>query len=271
MAGNNKSRGTFDDYDGFVEKFKPKKTTDDCYTPQNIMDVVQDYVTEHYGFSREQMVRPFWPGGDYERFDYPTGCVVVDNPPFSIIASICREYQRRQQPFFLFCPYLTAGSISKVDGVTVIVTSKTIRYENGAEIASSFVTNLEPENIIRNDLELAQKIKDADAENRKAITKELPKYIYPDHVLTVTKVGWFNEHNTPYTLKRKDCCVISDMDEQRRIGKGIFGSGYLLCDRAAAERAAAERAAAECAAALKWQLSDRERMIVEMLNRQACK
>lgn len=24
---------TFNDYDGFVEKFKPKKTTDDCYTP----------------------------------------------------------------------------------------------------------------------------------------------------------------------------------------------------------------------------------------------
>lgn len=25
---------TFLDYDGFVEKFKPKKTTDDCYTPR---------------------------------------------------------------------------------------------------------------------------------------------------------------------------------------------------------------------------------------------
>lgn len=24
---------SFTDYDGFVEKFKPKKTTDDCYTP----------------------------------------------------------------------------------------------------------------------------------------------------------------------------------------------------------------------------------------------
>ena len=23
---------TFEDYEGFVEKFKPKKTTDDCYT-----------------------------------------------------------------------------------------------------------------------------------------------------------------------------------------------------------------------------------------------
>lgn len=28
---------TIDDYGGFVEKFKPKKTTDDCYTPPQYM------------------------------------------------------------------------------------------------------------------------------------------------------------------------------------------------------------------------------------------
>lgn len=28
---------TIDDYDAFVEKFKPKKTTDDCYTPPQCM------------------------------------------------------------------------------------------------------------------------------------------------------------------------------------------------------------------------------------------
>lgn len=28
---------TIDDYDAFVEKFKPKKTTDDCYTPPRYM------------------------------------------------------------------------------------------------------------------------------------------------------------------------------------------------------------------------------------------
>ena len=26
------------DYEGFVEKFKPKKTTDDCYTPPLVYD-----------------------------------------------------------------------------------------------------------------------------------------------------------------------------------------------------------------------------------------
>lgn len=28
---------TIDDYGAFVEKFKPKKTTDDCYTPPQCM------------------------------------------------------------------------------------------------------------------------------------------------------------------------------------------------------------------------------------------
>ena len=46
----------------------------------------------------------------------------------------------------------------------------------------------------------------------------------------------------------------------------MFGSGLLLSTRAAAERAAAERAAAERAAAHRWQLSEREREIVAMLD-----
>ena len=29
-------------YQAFVDKFKPKKTTDDCYTPENIYKVVLD-------------------------------------------------------------------------------------------------------------------------------------------------------------------------------------------------------------------------------------
>ena len=35
-----RQKGLFDDYDGFVEKFKPKKTTDDCYTPPAVYDYV---------------------------------------------------------------------------------------------------------------------------------------------------------------------------------------------------------------------------------------
>ncbi len=37
----------FEDYDGFVNKFKPKLTTDDCYTPQYVYDVIRDLVDEN--------------------------------------------------------------------------------------------------------------------------------------------------------------------------------------------------------------------------------
>lgn len=30
------------EYAAFVEKFKPKKTTDDCYTPDNVYAAVHD-------------------------------------------------------------------------------------------------------------------------------------------------------------------------------------------------------------------------------------
>ena len=59
------------EYDEFVEKFKPKKTTDDCLTPPEIYDVVADYVAARYGLGQDKFVRPFWPGGDYEGFEYP--------------------------------------------------------------------------------------------------------------------------------------------------------------------------------------------------------
>ena len=36
------------EYAAFVEKFKPKKTTDDCYTPENIYNAVRDWVLAEY-------------------------------------------------------------------------------------------------------------------------------------------------------------------------------------------------------------------------------
>ena len=255
MAATSQKKTLFEDYDGFVEKFKPKKTTDDCYTPANVYDVVADYVAERYGIHREKMVRPFWPGADFEAYDYPADCCVVDNPPFSIITRIVREYMRRGICFFLFCPYLTGGQCASFPGTTLIVAPQSIRYENGAEVNTCFVTSLEPENALRGDPDLLDRLKAADDENRKKITKQLPKYDYPDEVLTVTKVGWFTVHHTPYALRREDCVMISRMDAQKLIKKSIFGNGYLLSERAAAERAAAH----------KWQLSDRERQLQKMI------
>lgn len=54
------------EYDAFVEKFKPKKTTDDCYTPPLVYEVVKDWACETYGIDPDTILRPFYPGGDYD-------------------------------------------------------------------------------------------------------------------------------------------------------------------------------------------------------------
>lgn len=50
-------------YEEFLEKFKPKKTTDDCYTPPLVYDAVKDWACAEYDIDPEKIVRPFWPGG----------------------------------------------------------------------------------------------------------------------------------------------------------------------------------------------------------------
>ena len=75
-------------YEQFVEKFKPKKTTDDCYTPPLVYEAVKGWACREYGIDPARVVRPFWPGGDYERFEYPEGCAVIDNPPLGVKGQI---------------------------------------------------------------------------------------------------------------------------------------------------------------------------------------
>ncbi|MGN0853431.1 MAG: hypothetical protein ACI4Q3_08660 [Kiritimatiellia bacterium] len=85
-------------YAEFVEKFKPKLTTDDCNTPPLVYEAVLGWCREKYAIPADApIVRPFYPGGDYERFDYPEGCYVIDNPPFSILAQIVRFYNARMR------------------------------------------------------------------------------------------------------------------------------------------------------------------------------
>ena len=265
MAATSQSKLKFEDYDGFVEKFKPKKTTDDCYTPPEIYDVVANYVTERFGIDRADMVRPFYPGGDFESFDYPKGCCVVDNPPFSILQRIKRFYRDNGIKFFIFAPSLTAFSGALTTEFTHIICDANITYANGAVVRTAFVTNMGGDIVAESCPELGDRINAKMDEIKSRTTKKLPKYEYPDEVLTAAKLQWFAAHHTPFQVRRSDCIRISKLEAQG--GKGIFGGGLLLSERAAAERAAAERAAAERAAAHKWELSERERAMVAALSK----
>ena len=248
------------EYSAFVEKFKPKKTTDDCYTPENIFEAVAAWACKEYGFDREAVVRPFWPGGDYERFDYPDGCVVLDNPPFSILAEICVFYNEHSIPFFLFAPSLTCPLRDFRN--CAIIANADVTYENGAVVRTAFITNMERDYILRTAPDLGAAVNAENEKNRKANTKQLPKYEYPDHIITAALAQRYARYGLDYRVRKDEAAFIGAMDAQRPTGKSIFGGGLLLSERAAAERAAAERAAAT-----RWALSDREKEIQRRLSR----
>ena len=256
---------TFEDvspeYKEFCEKFKVKKTTDDCYTPPNVYEAVKDWAVKEYGLEGREIVRPFWPGADFEAAEYPAGCVVIDNPPFSILARIVKWYNAAGIDYFLFSPYLTNLG---TQGCNHVIAPATVMFENGAEVTISFQTNM-GDDFISSRPDLMDAIKAADAINRKKDKKELPKYSYPDAVITSTAIGYLCVHHTPFAVKKEDCLFIRKLDAMG--DRGLFGGGYLLSEHAAAERAAAERAAAERAAVFKWELSQREKTLQKMLSR----
>lgn len=129
-------------YEEFIEKFKRKPTTDDCFTPPEIYEKIKDYFCDKFHIDQASIIRPFYPGGDYEHEDY-TGKVVLDNPPFSKSSKIVHFYQERGIPFILFCNALTALGLSRrTDGLGYIFVKCSIRYENGALVKTAFVTNL---------------------------------------------------------------------------------------------------------------------------------
>ena len=261
------------EYDSFVAKFKPKKTTDDCYTPPLVFDAVADWVAREYGVEKARFVRPFFPGGNYETFPYQPGEIVVDNPPFSIMSKIVRHYDKQGIPFFLFGPSLTLFN-SGVMSVTYIPADCDITYENGAVVRTGFITNLDT-CLVRSAPDLYVAVKAAMAETLKETKTRIPKYSYPDNVVTSAMVQRYSKYGIEYRLERDAAVFISALDMQKEQGKTVFGGGFLTgeraaaeraaAERAAAERAAAERAAAERAAATRWVLSDREKEIVRKL------
>jgi len=253
-----------DKYNAFLDKFEQPKTTDDCYTPDIVYDAVADWVAEKYGYNREQMVRPFYPGGDYQNEKYKDGCVVVDNPPFSILSEIRNWYQGHGIKYFLFAPALSCiGGNSAKD--CAIATQNQITYENKACVPTAFVTNLENDYVFMTAPDLREAVQDAADEYAKKFANPMPKYSYPSYVVTAAQGGYLSKYGQDLKIRRQDAVMIRALDMQKEQDKEIYGGGYLLSEKAAAEKAAAEKAAAEKAAATVWILSDREKEIIRGL------
>jgi len=269
MAATSQSKEKFEDYDGFVEKFKPKKTTDDCYTPPMVYDALADWVCSEYGLDKADLCRPFYPGRDYERFDY-SGKIVVDNPPFSILSQIVKFYVEHDIKFFLFAPTLTLCRYG--DFCTVLPIGASIIYDNGADVNTSFVTNLEPHEIrARTVPGLYRKIYEANKANQNENKKQLPKYSYPLALVTTAAIYPYSRIGIEFVIPRNESVRVSALDAQRKQKKAVFGCGWLISERLTAEREKAEREKAEREKAERekaerWALSKREKEMIAAMN-----
>ena len=248
-----------EEYNEFLDKFEQAKTTDDCYTPDGVYEAVAEWVAKEYKLDKTKFVRPFYPGGDYQSEKYSKGCVVVDNPPFSILSEILRWYCERDIKFFLFAPTLTLFGSGRDCDVCYIPITAAVTYENGAVVNTSFITNLDNAKV-RAVPNLHKTVEKAADEFRKELKRELPKYSYPNEVITASGVGQFSKYGVSFEVAPEECERISALDAQKEVGKAIYGCGFLISEKAAAEKAAAEKAAATV-----WQLSDREKQIVRSL------
>lgn len=270
------------EYEAFVDKFKPKLTTDDCYTPPEVYEVVKNWACAKYGIDPAKIVRPFYPGGDYKSFDYSNGAIVVDNPPFSILSKICAFYLDRGIPFFLFAPSLTAFScISAVTRMNHIICDAKIVYENGAVVKTAFVTSYGGDIVAQTAPELGRAVQEAVDRLKAQKFRTLPKYDYPDNVVTAAMLERYSKYGIDFKVRRDECTAIAKLDAQAEAKKTIFGGGLLLSEQKAAEKAAAEKAAAQkevaekakkakkAKKAIKWSFSERELKLIEELGRKA--
>ena len=249
----------FHDYESFVAKFSAQaaKTTDDCYTPPDVYEAVVRYVSTVIPMDGRQILRPFYPGGDYINAEYPDDGVVIDNPPFSIFTKVVRFYTENRIPFFIFGNGLTIMQCCKF--CTAVITGEDITFHNGAKLKINFASNLFGDLIATTAPELAAAI--AECKSQKRPSKKLPKYVYPPELVSTSMMQTAAANGRHLAIRRSEAEIVNNLDGHP---KCLYGS-HLLVAREAAERAreAAERARAR---EIRISLSQRELAIVEKLS-----
>ena len=240
----------FRDYESYIAKFQSKdheKTTDDTYTPQDVYEAVLKYVDSIYPLEGKQILRPFYPGGDYEKAEYPEDGVVIDNPPFSIFTKICKFYSHNDIPFFLFGPGLTILSIAKFCSAVII--SKQIKFDNGAVVKCNFATNLIGDKIATTAKYLDRLLSLCKSQYT---PPKLPKFEYPHNLVSVSNLqSACNSSGDDVYILRSDCRPVDKLDS-----KDLFGTHLLVADKVA------DKVAGKVAV----YLSHRELNIIKQLN-----
>lgn len=278
-----------EDYAGFLRRMQAygadaPKTTDDCFTPPHIYAAVIEWLAARVDLTGRRIVRPFVPDGDFEAYPYQEGDVVIDNPPFSILARITRFYLAKGISFFLFAPGLTLWSAANFNNapLTHVVTGYSPEFENGAKINIGFRTDLFPGTRVIVAPSLTKALREA--EEAAGTRKDKPKaakYAYPPEIWspatlgTLAKNGGFGDIAVPCACSR----YLHSLAQQRLYKKALYGGG-LMVDRATAQRLQEAKAKAKAKAkaeaeaeaeAVQWQLAPEEREEIDRLDREAAK
>ena len=170
-------------------------------------------------------MRPFWPGGDYERHEYPPGCIVIDNPPFSITSQIVRFYIRHGVDFFLFCDGLTCMNLSAVPQLAFHIVNRGIVFENGADVKVAFITNIRPNGeriVLAGELEAALRVAN------KQPKKEKKKLIYPPDVVSGALLKKYVSLGRNFTITDSQSAPIARHEAP-------FVGGFIVTSMVAAE------------------------------------
>lgn len=249
------TRAVYTDYDSWVAHFAERpKTTDDCYTPQDVYEVILEWLAPKLRGKR--VLRPFFPGGDYQRETYPADGVVVDNPPFSLLSQIVGFFLARGIPFFLFASGLT--SIRQALRATVIYTGRVIRYENGAQVPTCYVSSLFGDLGLMLAPELGARIRACASQAGKPSQQQ---YRWPAVSVGSAELQYLAQYGGHFELERSKLASMAGQP-----GITIFG-GRLLIPTAEGRRLEDERRRLEDERRLVVELSERNQAAVDRLDR----
>lgn len=206
------------------------------------------------------ILRPFYPGGDYERAEYPENGIVIDNPPFSMYSKICKFYTARHIPFFLFGPGMTIATVCTY--ATAVIINTGLVFENGANVRVNFASSLFPDVAIMTAPRLNDLIRACPSQNQK---KELPVYETPDELLSVSDLQTICNGGIDFVVRRSECVRVRSLDLHPKRG-GLFGDHFLISKaKAKAIAKAIAKAKAKAKRAIHIPLSEREQRIVARL------
>jgi hypothetical protein len=126
---------------------------------------------------------------------------------------------------------------------------------------------MEPQDIVaRADARLYRMVDEANLKNLNEEKRRMPRYTWPKEVIMSPFLHKCSQYGIDFTLKKHQVQLIEELEQQRELGKSIYGKGYLVNDEVLHQREIAEKEIAEKEDAYVWELSDKERDIIAQLN-----